>query len=152
MITSQAHHSPPQKLDMPVRPSLSVNVCARHTPRTNASVHLRPVARHSSERYSSVKVFLFLASLLDVIGIPFSSALTSLLYELPNSRTQEYEGRSSHPRVHAETELGDVNLTFYTFPRSGQDWHPHLLPRMLQPRSRARVRLCLFVVPGALES
>ncbi|PIL32539.1 hypothetical protein GSI_05242 [Ganoderma sinense ZZ0214-1] len=49
------------------------------------------VARHSSERYSSVKVFIALASLLDFIGIPFSDAITRLMYDLPNSRTQEYE-------------------------------------------------------------
>ncbi|KAI1789854.1 hypothetical protein LXA43DRAFT_1151231 [Ganoderma leucocontextum] len=49
------------------------------------------VARHSSERYSSMKVFIFLASLLDYVGIPFSSAITRIMYDLPNSRTQEYE-------------------------------------------------------------
>ncbi|KAI0822120.1 peptidase family M48-domain-containing protein [Trametes gibbosa] len=49
------------------------------------------VARHASERYSGIKVFLFLAVLLDLIGIPFSSFLTQVLYDLPNSRKQEYE-------------------------------------------------------------
>ncbi len=39
-----------------------------------------------------MKVFIFLASLLDILGVPFSSAITRLMYDLPNSRTQEYEG------------------------------------------------------------
>jgi len=51
------------------------------------------VARHNSERASSVKVLLVLASLLDVLGldIGITRLLTTLLYELPNSRTQEFE-------------------------------------------------------------
>ncbi|CDO76585.1 hypothetical protein BN946_scf184950.g11 [Trametes cinnabarina] len=49
------------------------------------------VARHAAERYSSMKVFIFLAAILDVIGIPFSGMLARLLYDLPNSRTQELE-------------------------------------------------------------
>ncbi|KAI0331583.1 hypothetical protein GY45DRAFT_1300811 [Cubamyces sp. BRFM 1775] len=49
------------------------------------------VARHASERYSSMKVFLFLSTLLDIVGIPFSAILTRLLYDLPNSRAQEFE-------------------------------------------------------------
>ncbi|KAJ8488027.1 hypothetical protein ONZ51_g3798 [Trametes cubensis] len=50
------------------------------------------VARHASERYSSMKVFLFLSTLLDIVGIPFSTILTRILYDLPNSRAQEFEG------------------------------------------------------------
>ncbi|KAI9059474.1 hypothetical protein FKP32DRAFT_1668676 [Trametes sanguinea] len=49
------------------------------------------VARHPSERYSSLKILLFLATLLEFIGIPFSGVFTRLLYDLPNSRTQELE-------------------------------------------------------------
>ncbi|KAH9850410.1 peptidase family M48-domain-containing protein [Lenzites betulinus] len=49
------------------------------------------VARHASESYSGMKVFLFLAAVLEVVGIPFSSIVTQLLYDLPNSRTMEYE-------------------------------------------------------------
>ncbi|KAI8976374.1 peptidase family M48-domain-containing protein [Trametes punicea] len=49
------------------------------------------VARHVSERYSSFKVFILLAMLLDFMGIPFSSLLARLLYDLPNSRSQEFE-------------------------------------------------------------
>ncbi|KAI0739501.1 peptidase family M48-domain-containing protein [Daedaleopsis nitida] len=49
------------------------------------------VARHASERYSSMKVLLLLAAVLEVIGMPFSTWAAQLLYELPNSRTQEYE-------------------------------------------------------------
>ncbi|OBZ73023.1 Mitochondrial metalloendopeptidase OMA1 [Grifola frondosa] len=49
------------------------------------------VARHNSERYSSMKVFIFLASIMDLIGIPLSRFIATVLYELPNSRTQEVE-------------------------------------------------------------
>ncbi|GBE85642.1 Mitochondrial metalloendopeptidase OMA1 [Sparassis crispa] len=51
------------------------------------------VARHASERYSEAKVFIFLAYLLELTGLDFGFArmLTTLLYSLPNSRTQEFE-------------------------------------------------------------
>jgi predicted Zn-dependent protease len=52
------------------------------------------VARHASERYSSSKVFLALAVLLQtVFGFDFgiTNLISTLLLELPNSRTQEYE-------------------------------------------------------------
>ncbi|KAI0665490.1 peptidase family M48-domain-containing protein [Trametes maxima] len=49
------------------------------------------VARHASERYSSAKVFILLAMILDVLGIPFSGFLARVLYDLPNSRKQEFE-------------------------------------------------------------
>ncbi|KAI0367886.1 hypothetical protein BV20DRAFT_1023600 [Pilatotrama ljubarskyi] len=49
------------------------------------------VARHASERYSSVKIFIILAMALDFLGIPFSSFIAQLLYDLPNSRAQEFE-------------------------------------------------------------
>ncbi|TFK87113.1 hypothetical protein K466DRAFT_646059 [Polyporus arcularius HHB13444] len=49
------------------------------------------VARHASERYSQMKVLIALALLLDWVGIPFSSYAVALLYDLPNSRTQEFE-------------------------------------------------------------
>lgn len=54
-----------------------------------------PVARHASERYSSSKVFLAVAFLLQaVFGFDFgiTNLISTLLLELPNSRTQEYEG------------------------------------------------------------
>lgn len=55
---------------------------------------LRPVLRHNSERYSSVKVLLVLASLLEILGLDIHIArfITDLLYDLPNSRMQELEG------------------------------------------------------------
>ncbi|KAG2158779.1 peptidase family M48-domain-containing protein [Suillus bovinus] len=52
------------------------------------------VARHASERYSSSKVFLAIAVLLQsVFGFDFgiTNLISTLLLELPNSRTQEYE-------------------------------------------------------------
>ncbi|RPD56868.1 hypothetical protein L227DRAFT_578532 [Lentinus tigrinus ALCF2SS1-6] len=59
------------------------------------------VARHHSERYSSLKVVLALATLLELVGIPFSGWLTSLLYDLPNSRTQEFEADKIGMRLSA---------------------------------------------------
>lgn len=51
------------------------------------------VAKHSLERYSSSKIFLLFSTLLSVIGLDFgfSSMLSTLLLELPNSRKQELE-------------------------------------------------------------
>ncbi|EGO22941.1 hypothetical protein SERLADRAFT_471477 [Serpula lacrymans var. lacrymans S7.9] len=51
------------------------------------------VARHISERYSSTKVLLFIALLLQASGLDFGvgKLATHLLLELPNSRTQETE-------------------------------------------------------------
>jgi predicted transcriptional regulator len=52
------------------------------------------VARHNAERYSSIKVFLAFATLLEVLGldIGFARLLTTFLLDLPNSRKQELEG------------------------------------------------------------
>jgi len=51
------------------------------------------VARHASERYSMMKVLLFVATILEALdlGAGFSRIITTLLLELPNSRTQELE-------------------------------------------------------------
>ncbi|KLO12114.1 hypothetical protein SCHPADRAFT_941515 [Schizopora paradoxa] len=51
------------------------------------------VLRHASERASSVKVLLIVASLLEILGLDFgiSRLATTFLLELPNSRTQELE-------------------------------------------------------------
>ena len=52
------------------------------------------VARHNAERYSSMKVLLAFATLLEVLGLDFKVAriLTTFLLDLPNSRKQELEG------------------------------------------------------------
>jgi len=52
------------------------------------------VARHNAERYSSMKVLLAFATLLEVLGLDFKIArvLTTFLLDLPNSRKQELEG------------------------------------------------------------
>ena len=54
------------------------------------------VARHASERYSSSKILILLAILLQAVGIDFGVArmLNYLLFKLPNSRTQELEGKN----------------------------------------------------------
>lgn len=53
------------------------------------------MARHASERYSSVKVLLAIGFLLEASGFDMGLArlATSLLLELPNSRKQELEGK-----------------------------------------------------------
>ena len=52
------------------------------------------VLRHNSERASSVKVLLVVASIIELLGFDFgiSRLATTFLLELPNSRTQELEG------------------------------------------------------------
>lgn len=52
------------------------------------------VARHNAERYSSMKVFLAFATLLEALGLDVGIArlLTTYLLDLPNSRKQELEG------------------------------------------------------------
>lgn len=62
------------------------------------------VARHNSERYSATKVFIAIAYLLEILGLDFGLAriLTTLLLDLPNSRTQELEGL----RLEFPNELG----------------------------------------------
>ncbi|KZT66307.1 hypothetical protein DAEQUDRAFT_730423 [Daedalea quercina L-15889] len=51
------------------------------------------VLRHMSERTSSAKIFLILASILTIVGLDFglSRILTELVYDLPNSRMHELE-------------------------------------------------------------
>jgi len=51
------------------------------------------VARHNAERYSSMKVLLAFATLLEVLGLDVGVArfLTTFFLDLPNSRKQELE-------------------------------------------------------------
>ncbi|KAL1942267.1 hypothetical protein VTO73DRAFT_6331 [Trametes versicolor] len=77
------------------------------------------VARHVPERYSSAKVFIFLAMLLDVIGIPFSSFVARILYDLPNSRTQEFEADKIGLRLAARA-CYDPEAVPQMFDRLGQ--------------------------------
>ena len=57
-----------------------------------------------------MKVFIFLAIVLDVIGVPFSDGLTRLLYDLPNSRKQEFEGALSYPVIpFVDTEQSTIS-------------------------------------------
>ena len=62
---------------------------------------LLSVARHSSERYSTIKVFWAAGIVLNTLGLDFNLAriLTTYLMELPNSRMQELEGELSCTRV-----------------------------------------------------
>lgn len=51
------------------------------------------VARHPQERYSSTKILIFVALLLQAVGLDwgFSNLVSKLLLDLPNSRKQELE-------------------------------------------------------------
>ena len=62
-----------------------------------------------SERTSSVKIFLVLAGIFSIIGLDFSLSkmLTSLVYELPNSRKHELEG-ASPPLLFIGVSVGHV--------------------------------------------
>jgi hypothetical protein len=56
------------------------------------------VARHSVERLSSGAFFMALAFALQTIGLDtfgLSPFINHFLLELPNSRTQEYEGNTN---------------------------------------------------------
>ncbi|KAF9228591.1 hypothetical protein BS17DRAFT_772208 [Gyrodon lividus] len=61
------------------------------------------VARHAPERYSSSKVFILIAFLLQSIGLDIgvTNLLSKLLLELPNSRTQELEADTIGMRITA---------------------------------------------------
>ncbi|KAG8217380.1 peptidase family M48-domain-containing protein [Butyriboletus roseoflavus] len=61
------------------------------------------VARHASERYSSSRVLILLAFLLQAVGIDYGVArmLNHLLFKLPNSRTQELEADTLGMRIAA---------------------------------------------------
>ena len=52
------------------------------------------VARYNAERYSSMKVLLAVATLLEASGLDIGIArlFTTFLLDLPNSRKQELEG------------------------------------------------------------
>jgi len=98
------------------------------------------VARHQSERYSSAKIFIGVAWLLEIAGLDFgfSRLLTTLLLDLPNSRAQEYEADEIGLKISAkacydpgaapqmferlgklEKSMGVGNLSFlYTHPTS----------------------------------
>lgn len=67
------------------------------------------VARHNAERYSSMKVLIGFATLLEVLGLDVGIArlLTTFLLDLPNSRKQELEGLRIHQVVAFE-----VNRSF----------------------------------------
>lgn len=94
-LAASRMHMPPLLTLASIAQRLRIQVRLVH-PSLGAStseMHLA-VARHNSERYSSIKILLFLGVVLDVVGIPFSSWIARLVYDLPNSRTQEYEGPS----------------------------------------------------------
>ena len=55
---------------------------------------MHAVARHAAERYSYSKIFIAMAWLAELIGLPYGvgGIMTTLLMELPHSRKQEHEG------------------------------------------------------------
>ena len=64
------------------------------------------VARHNAERYSSMKVLLAFATLLEVLGLDVGIArlLTTFLLDLPNSRKQELEGSLVHQYITSKVD------------------------------------------------
>ena len=59
------------------------------------------VARHTAERISSATILFIAMIALQTLGLDFgiSDLATQLLFQLPNSRTQELEGRELIPPV-----------------------------------------------------
>ena len=96
-------------------------------------VNVFSVARHASERYSSSKVLILLAILLQAVGIDFGMArmLNYLLFKLPNSRTQELEGE-----ITSERQSHTVMLTGSN---SGYTRYPHRCEGVLRPSIRSGV-------------
>ncbi|KAI0295074.1 hypothetical protein B0F90DRAFT_1213239 [Multifurca ochricompacta] len=62
------------------------------------------VARHVAERYSYSKIFIAMAWLADLIGLPsgVGGIITTLLMDLPHSRKQEYEADKIGLRLSAK--------------------------------------------------
>jgi hypothetical protein len=69
-------------------------VSTLHSVSYNLENHMLVVARHTAERYSYSKIFIAMAWLAEIIGLPtgIGGLATTLLMDLPHSRTQEYEG------------------------------------------------------------
>ncbi|KAL4065450.1 peptidase family M48-domain-containing protein [Scleroderma citrinum] len=61
--------------------------------RCNLMIRMSTVARHPQERYSSSKIFIFVATLLQSVGVDWglTNIINTLLLDLPNSRKQELE-------------------------------------------------------------
>ncbi|PCH34620.1 hypothetical protein WOLCODRAFT_124748, partial [Wolfiporia cocos MD-104 SS10] len=112
------------------------------------------VARHNSERYSSVKVLLALATLLEVVGLDVGIArlITALLYDLPNSRTQEYEADQIGLNL-ASKACFDPRAAPEMFRRLGQleqsKGRPILSFVSTHPSSEARVKRLEELLPTA---
>ncbi|KAL4074570.1 peptidase family M48-domain-containing protein [Scleroderma yunnanense] len=62
------------------------------------------VARHPQERYSSSKIFIFVATLLQSVGVDWglTNIINTLLLDLPNSRKQELEADTIGMRLVAQ--------------------------------------------------
>ncbi|KAI9456016.1 hypothetical protein BJY52DRAFT_1277558 [Lactarius psammicola] len=85
------------------------------------------VARHSAERYSYSKIFIAMAWLADLVGLPsgVGRLATTLLMDLPHSRKQEYEADKIGLKLSAKA--------------------------CFNPTCCARVRFLMFKRLGALE-
>ncbi|KAF9650414.1 hypothetical protein BDM02DRAFT_1433520 [Thelephora ganbajun] len=79
------------------------------------------VARHNAERYSSMKVLLAFATLLEVLGLDVGIAriLTTFFLDLPNSRRQESEADIIGLRLSAKA-CYDPEAVPTMFTRMGQ--------------------------------
>jgi len=79
------------------------------------------VARHNAERYSSMKVLLAFATLLEVLGLDVGIArlFTTFLLDLPNSRKQELEADVIGLRLSAKA-CYDPDAAPLMFTRMGQ--------------------------------
>ncbi|KAI0776971.1 peptidase family M48-domain-containing protein [Trametes elegans] len=110
------------------------------------------VARHASERYSSAKVFILLATILDLVGIPFSGFLTSVLFDLPNSRAQELEADKIGLRLSARACF-DPEAVPEVFTRLGRleqaTMGKHIDFLTTHPASEKRSKALREMLPGA---
>ncbi|KAI0357145.1 hypothetical protein OH77DRAFT_1422673 [Trametes cingulata] len=110
------------------------------------------VARHASERYSSMKVFILLAMLIDLLGFPLSGFLARVLYDLPNSRAQELEADKIGLRLSARACF-DPQAVPEMFKRLGRLEAAHSSGRIdflaTHPASEKRSKLLQEMLPEA---
>jgi|SRR6266404_9657045 len=121
--------------------------------------HISAVARHTAERYSYSKIFIAMAWLADLIGLPsgIGGLATTLLMDLPHSRKQEYEG--SYPFfhcylanvAHTADKIGLKLSAKACFNPTAAPECVLLLPLLLYERSCCLAACRMFKRLGALE-
>ncbi|KAH8986768.1 peptidase family M48-domain-containing protein [Lactarius hatsudake] len=114
------------------------------------------VARHSAERYSYSKIFIAMAWLADIIGLPsgVGGLATTLLMDLPHSRKQEYEADKIGLKLSAKacfnpTAAPEMFKRLGALEKSGGGMNVSFLNT--HPASEERVRQLEALLPEAFS-